>query len=177
MKPLRRTILLLCMLAALILPARASAQSDLIRLHILADSNSMEDQIIKLCVRDDVREYTSALLKDCANPDAAWQLLQAHQNELLGAAETAARRYGFGGSVRTELGVSDFPDRTYGGELIPAGEYRAVRITLGSGEGRNWWCVVYPSLCLPETADTDKPVEFYSSIWRWAVRMWEAITR
>jgi len=177
MKPLRRTILLLCMITALILPARASAQSDYIRLHILADSDSLKDQIIKLCVRDDIREYTSALLKDCTDSDAAWQILQAHQNELLETAETAARRYGFKGCIRAELGISDFPDRTYGDDLIPAGEYRAVRITLGGGEGRNWWCVVYPSLCLPDTADTDKPVEFYSSIWRWAVRMWEAITR
>lgn len=177
MKPLRRTLLLLAVLAALILPAHASAQSDLIRLHILADSDSLKDQIIKLCIRDDIREYTAALLKNCTDSDAAWQILWAHQNELLETAETSARRYGFKGSVRAELGISDFPDRTYGVELIPAGEYRAVRITLGDGDGRNWWCVVYPSLCLPETADTDKPVEFYSSIWRWAVRMWEAITQ
>ena len=79
--------------------------------------------------------------------------------------------------VSLDLGVFPFPDRTYGEELVPAGYYRALRITLGEGNGRNWWCVVYPSLCLPETADIDGTVEFYSSIFRWAIRMWEAIVQ
>lgn len=177
MKPLRRTFLLLTMLLALLSPLRASAQSDYIRLHIVAESDSLHDQAVKLCVRDDIRAYTTALLSESSSPDEAWQVLLAHQEKLLGIAQESAARYGFDGSVSLDLGVFPFPDRTYGGELVPAGDYRAVRITLGEGKGRNWWCVVYPSLCLPETADTDRPVEFYSSILRWAIRMWEAIVQ
>jgi len=177
MKPLRYFLFLLAAMAALFLPLRASAQSDYIRLHIVADSDSLHDQAVKLCVRDDVRSYTAELLKSCANAGDAWTILRNHEKELLSLAEASAARYGFSGNVSLDLGVFPFPDRTYDDELVPAGDYRALRITLGKGEGRNWWCVVYPSLCLPETADIDKPVEFYSSIYRWAVRIWEAIAK
>ena len=177
MKPLRHTFLLLTMLAALLLPLRSSAQSDYIRLHIVADSDSLHNQAVKLCVRDDVRQYTGELLENCQSPDDAWALLCENESELLRIAKDSAARYGFSGSVSLDLGVFPFPDRVYGDELVPQGDYRAVRIVLGEGKGRNWWCVVYPSLCLPETADTDKPVEFYSSVIRWAVRMWEAIIK
>ena len=177
MKPLRHFLLLTAVIAVLMFPLRASAQSDYIRLHILAQSDSLHDQAIKLCVRDDIRAYSSSLLSGCSSPDEAWQLLCAHQNQLLQTARKSAERCGFDGPVFMELGVFPFPDRTYGEELVPAGDYRAVRITLGEGKGRNWWCVVYPSLCLPETADIDKPVEFYSSIYRWVIRVWEAIRK
>lgn len=177
MSKLLRFLFLLILLAAVALPAGASAQPDYIRLHIVANSDSLNDQSVKLCIRDDIRALASSLLADCSDSDEAWQILLNHQNELLAAAQENARRYGFGGDVSLEMGVFPFPDRTYGGELVPAGDYRALRITLGRGEGRNWWCVVYPSLCLPEEADIDKPVEFYSSICRWAVKIWEAITQ
>lgn len=177
MKPLRHIFLLLCIIAALFQPLRASAQPEYIRLHIVAESNSLHDQAIKLCVRDDIREYTSSLLRDCTNPGDAWQILHNHQDRMLTIARESAQRYGFDGNVAAELGVFEFPEKIYGDETVPAGEYRALRITLGQGTGRNWWCVLYPSLCLPETADTDKPIEFYSSILRWAVRTWEAIRK
>ena len=177
MKRTRRFLILLMMLAVLAVPFEANAQPDYIRLHIVADSDSLHDQAVKLCVRDDIRAYTADLLEGCEDSDAAWQILWAHQAELLETAQESARRYGFEGDVSLELGVFPFPDRTYAEELVPAGDYRAVRITLGEGEGRNWWCVVYPSLCLPEQADTDRTVEFYSSIYRWTIRLWEAMTK
>ena len=177
MKLLRRALLLTAAIAALMLPLRASAQSEYIRLHIVADSDSLWDQVIKLCIRDDVRRYTAGLFNDIDSADEAWQLLLAHQEEVLEAVQASSRRYGYHGDIVLQTGVFPFPDRTYGGELIPAGDYRALRITLGEGAGRNWWCVVYPSLCLPETADVDRPVEFYSSIYRWIIRMWEVIRK
>lgn len=155
--------------------AHAAQQSEYIRLHIIARSDSLHDQAIKLMVRDTIREYTSSLLKEAQNPDQAWEMLCEHESDLLTAARHTAKAYGYGGNIEVELGEFDFPDRTYGDETVPAGKYRAVRIILGEGEGRNWWCVVYPSLCLPEDADIDKPIEFYSSIYRWAVRLWEGI--
>lgn len=174
MKPLRLFFLLLFLLALCPFSASATDTPDYIRLHILADSNSLSDQSIKLGVRDAVREYASSLLSDCTNPDTAWELLKEHQEELLCTARTRAAAYGFKDAVSIELGVFPFPDRTYGGELVPAGDYRAVRIILGEGEGRNWWCVIYPSLCLPDEADVDRPIEFYSSILRWLMKIREA---
>lgn len=79
--------------------------------------------------------------------------------------------------LRWKQAFSPFPDRVYARELVPAGDYRAIRITIGKGEGRNWWCMVYPSMCLPEDADVDAPVEFYSSVCRWFMRLKEAIFR
>lgn len=155
--------------------ARAQPQSSYIRLHILAQSDSLHDQAVKLLIRDGIREYTASLLKEASDADDAWDILQAHENELLKIARASAEKYGYFGNVSLELGVFDFPDRIYGEEFVPAGAYRAVRIMLGEAKGRNWWCVVYPSLCLPEDADIDKPVEFYSSILRWLNHMWEVI--
>ena len=171
----RRFIILLFSLIMLLLPVRASAQPDYIRLHVVAASDSLSDQAIKLAVRDGVRKCAAALLADCADPDSAYEVICAGRDELLAAAQEAARAAGYTGSVSAETGVFSFPDRTYGDELVPAGDYRALRIVLGEGEGRNWWCVIYPSLCLPEDADTDLPVEFYSSVCRWARQVWEAI--
>ena len=82
---------------------------------------------------------------------------------------------GFSGDVRLETGVFPFPDRVYGDEVVPAGEYRALRVVLGDGKGRNWWCVIYPSLCLPEQADMDAPIEFYSRIFEWFLAIREAM--
>ena len=177
MKHYRRIVIFFCLSIVLLLPVRAAAQPDYVRLHIIAASDSLTDQSIKLGVRDAIREYTAALLAGCSSTDEAWQTLEAHKDDLLCTAQKCASLYGHEGSVSLEMGVFPFPDRTYAGELVPAGEYRAVRIVLGEGSGRNWWCVVYPSLCLPEEADADKPLEFYSSIWRWALRLWEVIRK
>lgn len=174
MSILRRAFIYITLFTLLIIPDSASAQSEYIRLHILADTDSVSDQVLKLCVRDDIREYARQLLSNCADSESAWRTLSASQDQLLNTVQESAARYGFRGETALEMGVYHFPDRIYGDELVPAGDYRALRITLGSGQGRNWWCVVYPSLCLPEDADTDRPVEFYSSVWRWLIRIKEA---
>ena len=175
---MKRPILLLMLFslfAILLLPTDACAQPDYLRLHIIANSDTLIDQSVKLGVRDAVREYTSQLMSQCKDADEAWELLKTHESALLDAARSAAAQYGFDEPVALEMGVFPFPDRLYGDEHVPAGEYRAVRITLGKGAGRNWWCVVYPSLCLPSDADLSQPVEFYSSICRWALRLREVL--
>ncbi len=166
----------ICLYAAFpVQTVQAAEQIEYIRLHIIARSDSLEDQSVKLLVRDEIRQYTTVLLKEVQNADEAWEILQNHEADLLSIAQRTAAKYGYEGDVQIALGVFEFPDRTYGNETVPAGDYRAIRIILGEGAGRNWWCVVYPSLCLPKDADIDKPVEFYSSIRRWAMRLWEVI--
>jgi len=164
------SLIALAALLALVPGTIARAEPDYIRLHIIAASDSDFDQAVKLCVRDEVREVSAALLEDCQSADEAFERLNVVSEELRMAAEARARREGFEGSVRIELGVFPFPDRMYGEELVPAGAYRAVRIVLGEGEGQNWWCVVYPGLCLPED-NHGELIVFYSSIGAWIRRV------
>ena len=140
-------------------PARA-ATADYVRLHVVADSNTAEAQAVKLRVRDAVLECARALLKDAKDADTAWRMV----NENLKSLEEAARR--MAQDVTCQAGVFPFPDRHYDGTLVPAGDYRALRVVIGAGKGRNWWCVLYPSLCYPEDWKTED-VALYSSLWRW----------
>ena len=175
MKKLRSILIIFMILTAVVLPVRAAAQPDYIRLHIPAHSDSPVDQAIKLGVRDEIRAYTASLLSGVTDADAAWQILCDHREEMKAIARACAASFGFDESVTLDMGVFSFPDRVYGDELVSAGDYRAVRITLGDGAGQNWWCVVYPSLCLPEEADGEGAIQFYSRILRWILKIREAI--
>lgn len=174
MKPFRLLLILLAVLCLFPMTARADTP-DYIRLHIPAHSDSPVDQAIKLGVRDEIRTYTASLLSGVTDADAAWQILCDHREEMEAIARACAASFGFDESVTLDMGVFSFPDRVYGDELVPAGDYRAVRITLGDGAGQNWWCVVYPSLCLPEEADGEGAIQFYSRILRWILKIREAI--
>ncbi len=148
-----------------------TAMEDYIRLHIVAASNSAWDQGVKLAVRDAVRREAASILGECASPDEAWTLLQKDLETLESAARAVLDEWGATCGASASAGVYAFPDRVYGAVTVPAGEYRAIRIVLGSGEGKNWWCVLFPSLCLPADADDVTPVVFYSSLGRWLARL------
>lgn len=135
--------------AALVLFSGISARAEapdlpLIRLHVIAEDDSREAQQLKLHVRDAVLAYAQVALADCTSDEDAWRRLNALQSDIERIAEQAAGR-----DAAARLGIFPFPDRTYAGVTVPAGQYRALRIVIGAGEGRNWWCVLYPSLCLP----------------------------
>lgn len=153
------------LLLALILPLAALAQpytadeqrlmdafrqGDIVRLHIPAAGNSPEDQRIKLLVRDAVISRFGDMMKEAGadSAEAVCAFLSAHIEEIRLCAETAAREAGFAGPVKAEFGLLHLPEKSYGRVTLPEGEYRCLRITLGTGEGRNWWCVLYPELCL-----------------------------
>lgn len=150
-------------LLALLLPLRASGltqeenrlmqacrKGEVIRLHILAEDNSAKAQAIKLAVRDAVLEAYGDLLATAAaaSHEEAYALLLEKQEEILSVAEAKASACGFEGSVTAEVGWLHLPQKQYGQVLLPEGEYRALRITLGRGEGQNWWCILFPELCL-----------------------------
>ena len=152
--------------------ARAAAPgevpvSDYIRLHVLAGDDSRQAQALKLEVRDAVLGCARALLADCGGADEAWRLLGEELEALGEAARARARELGYEGPVAVQRGVFDFPDRQYGTVFVPAGAYRALRVVIGAGEGRNWWCVLYPSLCLTGDVEPGEPVRFYSAVWNW----------
>lgn len=153
---------------ALACPGRAGT-SDYVRLHVIAADDSEAAQALKLQVRDAVLASARELLKDADSADAAWHLVGESMDILESAASRCAREAGYDGPVRCEIGVFPFPNRTYGDVFVPAGDYRALRVILGEGAGHNWWCVLYPSLCDPETIE-GKPV-FYSAILEWLKRL------
>ncbi|HWP80383.1 MAG TPA: stage II sporulation protein R [Candidatus Acidoferrum sp.] len=120
---------------------------EVIRLHILANSDSEADQAVKLAVRDSLRELAGAGLTDAENAAQAGERLVDLLPEIEQKANEALHEAGMDYRAAATLGVSHFPPKTYAGVTLPAGNYNALIVTLGEGEGHNWWCVMYPPLC------------------------------
>ena len=157
---LKRVEIVLMVAAALVLMSGALAlqtqdqlADKVVRLHVLANSDSEEDQALKLRVRDRVLERATELLEQSADRQEAEALLRGNLLELenLAAEEIAAAGYDY--PVTAELTDTTFPSREYDGFTLPAGEYLALRIVIGEGAGQNWWCVVFPPLCTTASAD------------------------
>lgn len=127
--------------------------SQVIRLHILANSDSEEDQALKLEVRDRVLETTSALLAGETEPQAAAILLDQHLDDIAQTAAQEISAQGHDDRVEVRLEQTWFPTRQYQGISLPAGNYLALRVLIGAAEGHNWWCVVFPNLCLPAVSE------------------------
>ena len=125
-----------------------------VRLHVLANSDSAEDQALKLQVRDAVLERATELLEQAANRAEAEVLLRQELPALERLAEQEVRANGYTYAVTAELTAAEFPTREYEGFSLPAGEYPALRILIGEGAGQNWWCVVFPPLCTAASAET-----------------------
>lgn len=127
--------------------------SQVIRLHVLANSDSEEDQALKLEVRDRVLETTSALLAGETEPQAAAVLLDQHLEDIAQTAAQEISAQGHDDRVEVRLEQTWFPTRQYQGISLPAGNYLALRVLIGAAEGHNWWCVVFPNLCLPAVSE------------------------
>ena len=123
---------------------QASVASGLVRLHVLAVSDAPEEQAVKLRVRDAVLRCLAPKLENIQNAETAGAVLEASLDLIRAAAEDAAE----GREVRVTLSEERYPTRDYGGFSLPAGRYRSLRIVLGEGKGHNWWCVVFPPVCL-----------------------------
>lgn len=133
-----------------VLPIRGeeAVYEKVIRLHVLANSDSDEDQKIKLLVRDGVLEYVGSLTKDCSNVDEAKEALEMHLDEIKEVSDRILEANGVKDRSTVELGKESYPEREYEGVRLPSGEYCSLRISIGSAEGHNWWCVLFPPLCL-----------------------------
>lgn len=133
-------------------------QSDLsgsvLRLHVLANSDRKEDQELKLKVRDAVLQEAEAILPESCTVEQAEEIFQKNLECLAAAGAAVVAREGYDYPVSAELKDTWFPTKEYGDFSLPAGEYRALRIVIGNGDGQNWWCVVFPPLCLASVADT-----------------------
>ncbi|GAA0770727.1 stage II sporulation protein R [Clostridium subterminale] len=119
----------------------------LIRFHVIANSDSEKDQSLKLKVRDKVLEYVQPLLKDSKNIEESREILNKENEKILEIARVVIKENGYDYSVESTLGKENFPVKTYGNITLPQGEYEAYRIIIGTGEGQNWWCVMFPPIC------------------------------
>lgn len=165
-KMLRRIGILLLVVVSVwlggVLADRQRLREDILRLHVVGASDSAEDQQVKLRVRDAVLATLEEGLADLKDLDQA----AAYVEEMLPRLEQTANRVleesGFREKVTVSLGEEAFPMREYDSFSLPAGVYQALRVVIGDGAGKNWWCVVFPQLCLSATAEEFDEVSAFS---------------
>lgn len=126
----------------------AAVCADTLRLHILANSDTVEDQLLKLKVRDAVLQEMPDILADADDKADAVAAVRTAQRRLQKTAEDTLRRAGSGQTVAVRLEQAEFDAKDYGSFRLPGGTYTALRIELGKAEGHNWFCVLYPELCI-----------------------------
>ena len=146
--------------------AFARDMGDLVRLHVVAADDSPAAQALKLEIRDACLDCARICIAGAEDSRAAYMRLNAHLDDFAAACTERARELGYAGAIAAETGVFAFPDRVYGNVLVPAGNYRALRITIGEGEGHNWWCVLYPSMCAWDESALNDPDSILSWIRR-----------
>lgn len=142
--------------------AQAQAQTlsnAVLRFHIRANSDSYEDQQLKLRVRDGILAWAAPLFDDVTDRSEAETILREHLSELTAEAERLTKLYGNGESVQAQLTKEQFPVRVYGTHVFPAGTYHSLTLSIGSGNGHNWWCVLYPTLCFQDAASGEVTAE------------------
>ena len=155
-------------------------ENSIFRLHVIANSDSNIDQEIKLKVRDAILEKGHELFADKNSKQQAEETVQKNLTLLRKIAEETIRKNGFDYDVTAEIGKSKFPAKTYGNTTLPAGEYDALRIILGEGKGKNWWCIMFPPLCLSAAREkveldgilSDGEIELVDSNPRFEMRFW-----
>ena len=140
-----------------------SVRDDVVRLHILANSDSEIDQAVKLKVRDALLEKNTSLLTKGVNTDNAPLYFEVSKDELLETAQTVLKENGLDYGAVITLEKEYFETREYGKLTFPAGEYTALKVVLGEGKGHNWWCVMFPPLCVPaaDGIETDENTADY----------------
>ena len=150
--------------------ASESASYEPFRLHIIANSDSVQDQRVKLLVRDAVLHCVKE--KNFSSEEEAEQYALSHKSEFLSAARRVLAENGMCYGARAYVGEYYFPTRHYDVAAYEAGNYHAMRIVLGSGGGKNWWCVMFPPLCIVDMPeDADAPIEYTWVLGEWLEEM------
>ncbi|ACL74679.1 stage II sporulation protein R [Ruminiclostridium cellulolyticum] len=125
----------------------AGLSQNLVRLHVIANSDSASDQALKLKVRDEIIEYMKEKLSDSRNIDQTKEIINQNLLNIENISKEVIKKNSSNYSVKASLGNYSFPTKTYGDIALPAGKYQALRIVIGQGSGANWWCVLFPPLC------------------------------
>lgn len=152
-------IALTVILTLLPIHGEAAVYDSVVRLHVLANSDNEQDQELKLKVRDAVLEGTSELFSSCKTKEEAERKITDNIDLIKDIAQEVIRKNGYDYSVQVLVGQEDYPTRTYGSFCFPSGEYTSLQIMIGDAEGQNWWCVLFPPLCLNAASDSDVSVE------------------
>ena len=127
--------------------------NNIFRLHILANSDSSEDQELKLKVRDEIIKYIQNLTKDSTSKSEVISICKENINELQLIAEQTILNNGYSYPVTVQIGNFYFPTKYYGNVSMPAGYYDALRIKIGEAKGQNWWCSLFPALCFTDVSN------------------------
>ena len=134
---------------------------DVFRMHIVANSDTEVDQSLKLKVRDRILEYGKETFSNAVNSEQAESIINDNKNEIIKIARDEILKNGFDYDVNVYVGKCVFPTRTYQNSVtLPAGEYEAINVIIGEGRGHNWWCVMFPPMCLP-AAENGEELEKY----------------
>ena len=128
----------------------------MIRLHVIANSDTDEDQALKLLVRDDVLETATDILEQSCDMEDAERRINEALADIESLAQAKVHLEGYDYSVSARLEQTEFPTKEYDGFSLPAGEYLALRVVIGEGDGQNWWCVVFPPLCTAAATDLEE---------------------
>ncbi|MCK8816700.1 stage II sporulation protein R [Natroniella sulfidigena] len=171
MKRVRLVISVSIILVVLILWASSQAfvlvdddyqKEDLLRLHIVPNSNSIADQVLKREIKEQITTMTQNLLKEETDVSQAQEKLVNNQAELTGLIEENIQAKGYDYQVDLNITELFFPTRTYGNLTLDEGNYKALEITIGQGDGENWWCVLFPPLCFIDSTKSNEK-EFNNS--------------
>ena len=135
------------LLSVLPINGEAAVYSEMIRLHVLADSDDEDEQQLKLKVRDAILVRVSEITEGITDTDAALDVVKENLSEFEEIGEEVIKENGYDHSVVAEIGREEYPEREYEGFRLPAGEYYSLIIKIGRAEGKNWWCVLFPPLC------------------------------
>lgn len=154
--------ILIGMLLLGVLPTHGEAEiyDSVVRLHVLANSDSEYDQALKLQVRDGVLSAAAELLSDCTTREQALEVMGANLDTIRRAALDVIEREGAEYDVTVKLCEEDYPTKNYENVCFPAGRYMSLQVCIGEAAGKNWWCVLFPGLCLSAASKTDAEQAF-----------------
>ena len=157
---LKTTLLIMFLLFVYVLIAASSytkavctdIANNVFRLHVIANSDSEEDQNLKYIVRDSILSYVNGILENINNKEDVALTINNHIDEIKNIAQQAVYNEGFTYDVEIEVGNFKFPTKTYGNISFPPGLYDALRVKIGNASGKNWWCVMFPPLCFVDVS-------------------------
>ena len=134
-------------------------RDNVFRLHVIANSNSEEDQNLKYVVRDNLIQYMNSICDNVSSKEEAIQMVSIHLTDFTNIANKTIQENGFSYNADVEIGNFSFPTKTYADISFPSGYYDALKVKIGKAEGQNWWCVLYPSLCFVDVTSGILPEE------------------
>lgn len=136
-----------------------SLAEEVLRFHVLANSDSKEDQDLKMKVKEEAISYLNKNMPELENAEETQEWIRMHTDEIEAAGADVIRREGYEYTVSAAVTTCWFPEKTYGDVTFPQGNYKALRIEIGEAKGQNWWCVLYPGLCFMNAANAVVPEE------------------